>query len=151
MPYAFAHFIDPQYTRSAIERYRSEFRASKRLDLPRVIVALGAICAETEHEAEWLSMSARALLRRFRTFPRMAGLVPRPEDAVAELSTGLDPAVFDTGEWPRYAVGAPETVRGQLETMGGALGLDEFMIVTIVHDHKARLRSYELLAEACGG
>ena len=28
------------------------------------------------------------------------------------------------------------------------MGLDEIMVVTIVHDHAARVRSYELLAEA---
>jgi hypothetical protein len=34
--------------------------------------------------------------------------------------------------------------------MAEALGLDELMIVTIVHEHAARMRSYELLAEAFG-
>jgi hypothetical protein len=32
--------------------------------------------------------------------------------------------------------------------LGEALQLDELMVVTITHDHKARLRSYELLADA---
>ena len=42
--------------------------------------------------------------------------------------------------------GSPDTVRSRLEAMAAALGIDEVMIVTIVHDHAARLRSYELLA-----
>ncbi len=148
LPYAFAHFIDPQSTREAIERYRSEFQPSERLKEPEVILALGALCAETEEEAQRLAASPRALLRRFRTFPRSAGLVPTPEDALEELSTGLDPSVFESGEWPRYAVGSPGSLRQKLSSIAGELKVEELMIVTIVHDHKARLHSYELLVNA---
>ncbi|MDQ2774610.1 MAG: LLM class flavin-dependent oxidoreductase [Acidobacteriota bacterium] len=147
-PYAFAHFIDPQYTRQAIERYRSEFHSSERLKNPRVILALGALCAETEEEARHLAASARALLRRFRTFPRAGGLVPTAEQAIEELSTGLDPSVFESGEWPRYAVGTAARLREKLSNIADELKVDEMMIVTIVHSHNARLRSYELLAKA---
>ena len=51
-------------------------------------------------------------------------------------------------EWPRYMVGSPETVRTKLIDMASVLNLDELMIVTIVHSHRARMRSHELLAEA---
>lgn len=148
LPYAFAHFIDPQSTRDAIETYRAEFKPSPRLSKPQTLLAMGAICAETDREAERLASSSRALLRRFRTFPRAGGFVPTPEDAAAELASGLDPAVFETGEWRRYAVGAPETVRATLQQISDELATDELMIVTIVHDHQARMRSYELLASA---
>src|SRR6202158_1970535 len=46
--YAFAHFISPEETSHAVEYYRSNFQASKRMDRPRPIVALGVICADTE-------------------------------------------------------------------------------------------------------
>jgi alkanesulfonate monooxygenase SsuD/methylene tetrahydromethanopterin reductase-like flavin-dependent oxidoreductase (luciferase family) len=52
------------------------------------------------------------------------------------------------GEWPRYIVGSPDRVRTQLTEIANALQIEEIMIVTIVHDHRARLQSYELLAEA---
>ena len=52
------------------------------------------------------------------------------------------------GEWPRYVVGTPARVRGQLSEMSEALGVDEIMVVTIVYEHAARVRSYELLSEA---
>jgi hypothetical protein len=32
--------------------------------------------------------------------------------------------------------------------MASVLHVEELMVVTIVHDHRARMRSYELLAEA---
>jgi alkanesulfonate monooxygenase SsuD/methylene tetrahydromethanopterin reductase-like flavin-dependent oxidoreductase (luciferase family) len=112
------------------------------------LVALGVICADTNAEAERLAASPRALLRRFRTFPRAGGFVQPPEIASDELSTGLDPIVFETGEWNRYVVGSPEKVRSQLTTMAKELSVDEVMAVTIVYSHSARRRSYELLAEA---
>ena len=148
LPYAFAHFIDPQSTREAIDKYRFDFQPVRDLNEPRTILALGAICAETEAEAERLAASPRALLRRFRTFPRQPGLVPSPETAIEELSSGLDPVIFETGEWRRYVVGTPGSVSEQLTSIATELHVDELMIVTVVHDHMARMRSYELLAEA---
>ncbi len=150
LPYAFAHFIEPQMTRIALEQYRSEFMPSSKLEKARTILALGAICAETETEAQRLYVSSRALLRRFRTFPRDPGLVPTPEAAMAELASGIDPSTFETGEWRRYVVGTPAQVRDQLEKIAAELLVDELMVVTIVHDHAARMHSYELLAGAFG-
>ena len=47
-------------------------------------------------------------------------------------------------------VGAPEPVRAGLETLAAEYGADEVMVVTITHDHAARRRCYELIAEAFG-
>jgi alkanesulfonate monooxygenase SsuD/methylene tetrahydromethanopterin reductase-like flavin-dependent oxidoreductase (luciferase family) len=71
--------------------------------------------------------------------------VPRPEEALRELQR-QGPVPMEEGEWPRYFYGTPERVHEQLQTFAAALGLDEVIAVTIVHDHAARLRSYELLA-----
>ena len=73
--------------------------------------------------------------------------IPTPEEALAELGPRNLEAAPD-GEFPRYVIGAPDRVRTQLIDMGSQLGVDEMMIVTIVHDHRARMRSYELLADA---
>jgi alkanesulfonate monooxygenase SsuD/methylene tetrahydromethanopterin reductase-like flavin-dependent oxidoreductase (luciferase family) len=48
----------------------------------------------------------------------------------------------------RTVVGTPERVREELLRIAQAYGADELVIVTIAHDPKARLRSYELLAGA---
>ena len=50
----------------------------------------------------------------------------------------------------RAIVGAPETVREGLLGLAREYGAAEVMVVTITHDHRARLRSYELIAEAFG-
>ena len=39
-------------------------------------------------------------------------------------------------------------MRQKVLALGEALQIDELMVVTITHDHKARLRSYERLANA---
>ena len=146
LPYAFAHFIDQRPTRSAIEHYREHFAPSDYLKTPMAIVALGAICADTNEEAQRLAASSRVLIRHIRRGePR---LVPTPEEALKELAASPDPEPPVTTEFPRYHVGAPEELRDKLIDMASQLHLEELMIVTIVHDHRARMRSYELLAKA---
>jgi hypothetical protein len=41
-------------------------------------------------------------------------------------------------------------VRAELEQLATEYGAEEALVVTITHDHGARRRSYELLAEAFG-
>jgi luciferase family oxidoreductase group 1 len=145
LPYAFAHFIDQMPTRAAFEHYRSHFISSNG-STPLSILALGVICAETDEEAERLATSARLFRRRVRQGDVRP--IPTPEEAITELGPRTVESVSQMGEWPRYVIGAPERVRSQLIDMASQLGLDELMVVTIVHDHQARMRSYELLAAA---
>lgn len=150
LPYAFAHFIDPAPTRRAVESYRENVAALHPNAEPRALVALGAICADTEEEARRLSQSLR-LFRRLLLEGGRIGPIATPEEAVARLGADRGPAPADRGsEWPRVIVGAPEQVRERLTRMASELHVDELMVVTVVHDHGARLRSYELLAEAFG-
>jgi luciferase family oxidoreductase group 1 len=145
LPYAFAHFINPTGTRLCIGRYQSLFDPSERAPSPQAIAAVGVVCAETDAEAEHLATTYRALGRRLRLGLR--GPVPDPETAQRELKQDEQIPQEQT-EWPRLFVGTGETVRAQLVQMAEALRIDEIMAVTITHDHAARARSYELLAEA---
>jgi luciferase family oxidoreductase group 1 len=150
LPYAFAHFITPEETPAALENYRSNFRASKHLAAPRAIVALGAICADTEAEAKRLSASAQLHIRRIRLQGKRLP-VPTPEQAITELGDLAyheDPVARGGGEWPRYVVGAPEQVRDELERMSASLQVEEVMVISVMHDYQARRRSYQLIAEA---
>ena len=150
LPYAFAHFITPEETPMALESYRSNFQASMLLSQPKVIVALGVICADTEAEAKRLFTSTRLHIRRIRV-QRKRLPVPTPDHAIeelAELAFAADPVVRGDGAWPRYVVGTPEQVRDELESMAKGLDVEELMILAVLHDYKARLRSYQLLAEA---
>ena len=45
-------------------------------------------------------------------------------------------------------VGSPETVRAGLQNFIDDTGADELMITAQIYDHAARLRSFEIVAEA---
>ncbi|HKV44183.1 MAG TPA: LLM class flavin-dependent oxidoreductase [bacterium] len=148
LPYAFAHFINPEPTRAAIEYYHSHVTAAG-VSAPRTILALGVVCADTETEARRLHASVRLrhVLRELGIDP---GPIPTPEEALARLGAGATRASPNEGEWPRYIVGAPEQVHAQLVRMATELRVEELMVVTVVHDHEARRRSHLLLAEIFG-
>src|SRR5580693_5670972 len=147
LPYSFAHFFSPVHTRAAIETYKRAFSPSQYRKEAEATVAVGVICAETEEEAEYLFSSVRLLQRRIRLGDRRP--VASPGDAVRELRL-LGEMPMEEGEWPRYFVGTPSLVRGQLERMAGELGISELIVNTIVWEHAKRLRSYELLAGEFG-
>jgi alkanesulfonate monooxygenase SsuD/methylene tetrahydromethanopterin reductase-like flavin-dependent oxidoreductase (luciferase family) len=125
LPYAFADFIHPN--------------GGDRAD----IVCVSAICADTDEEAERLAASGRmafSMLRMGRPIP-----VPPVEKALRFLETREPPS------GRRAVLGSPETVKKGLEEIAKSYDADEVMVVTITHDHEARRRSYELIAEAMLG
>jgi alkanesulfonate monooxygenase SsuD/methylene tetrahydromethanopterin reductase-like flavin-dependent oxidoreductase (luciferase family) len=85
---------------------------------------------------------AFAMLRRGRPIS-----IPPPEKAVRFLeSEGQALATPTSGR--RAVVGSPQTVAAGLREVAEEYGADELIIVAITHDHGARRRSYELIAEA---
>src|SRR5207253_223155 len=86
LPYAAAHFINPNTTRRSIELYRQKFRPSQYLSEPKALVAVGAICADTEAEADRLHSSQR--LRRALRQQQVdrGGPIPTPEEALVRLA-----------------------------------------------------------------
>ncbi len=151
--YGAAHFISPGPTRRSIEHYREAWTKAGHAGEPQVLVAVGAIAAETEAEAQrhYSSQRLRRLLRDRGESDN--GPIPTPEDALARLAefdAGPPPLIKDDGEWPRVFVGSTEQVHAGLSEMAEALGIDELMLITVVHDHAARKHSYALLSQAFG-
>ena len=146
LPYAFADFINAEGAEIA-KLYRERFEPNHHLNAPRTAVAVWALAAPTEDEAVFLSTSSRmsfTLLRRNRLIP-----VPPPEKAV-EFLKREGKAITGGRPGRRSIVGSPEKVRAELEAVAVEYGAEEVIVVTITHDHQARRRSYELLAEAFG-
>ena len=142
LPYSFADFINPGGAEIAAE-YRRRFRETGRAEGPLVAAAVMAICADTDEEAEQLAASGRMAF----SLLRMGRLVPVPP--VDKALRYLETREKRTGASGRRAViGSPETVREGLEEVAREYGAEELTIVTITHDHEARRRSYELIAEA---
>ncbi len=150
LPYAFADFINPGGAEIAA-LYRERYTPARESPLPRTAVAAWVLCAPTDEEAQHLATSSRmtlTLLRRGRLIP-----VPTPEQATEFLRReGKLSPDGGNGSPPgrRGIIGRPEKVRAELEQLVTEYGAEEAIVVTITHDHGARRRSYELLADAFG-
>ena len=145
LPYAFASHFAPDQMGEAIDIYRQRFRPSAYLAKPHLMLGLGAFAATTDAEAEFLfssQMQAFANLRRGRPGP-----LPRPVEKIEEHLSPAELAMVEHSLACRI-VGSPETIRRGLERFIQQTGADELMVTGAIHDHQARLRSFEIVAEA---
>jgi alkanesulfonate monooxygenase SsuD/methylene tetrahydromethanopterin reductase-like flavin-dependent oxidoreductase (luciferase family) len=69
-----------------------------------------------------------------------------PEDAGKYDYSPVDRARIAQNR-SRLTVGSPTTVKARLAPLMAATQADELMVTTMVFDHQARKRSYELLAK----
>jgi alkanesulfonate monooxygenase SsuD/methylene tetrahydromethanopterin reductase-like flavin-dependent oxidoreductase (luciferase family) len=84
-----------------------------------------------------------------RLYTGRPGPYPSVDEAERYPYTARELAIVEHAR-RRTVAGTPEQVRERLVALAGEYGTDELVVVTITHDPKARLRSYELLAEAFG-
>jgi luciferase family oxidoreductase group 1 len=145
LPYAFASHFAPQQMSEAVALYRERFKPSDRLARPRVMLGLNVIAAETDAEARRLFTSLQQAFANLRS--GRPGKLPPPVD---ETDMRLDPLAQGllSGALSCSLVGARETVRQGLEDFVARTGADELMVTAQIWDHAARVRSFEILAEA---
>jgi len=127
--------------------YRSHFKPSGWREAPHGILAVAAIAAETDAEAETLAASMD--LNRLRRDRGQYLPLPSVEEALAYDYTDAERASVMRNR-SRLFVGSPATVMAKLQPMITASQPDELMIITAVYDHDARKKSYSLLADAFG-
>jgi len=145
MGYSFASHFSPTPAAPAFAAYREHFNPSAQFPKPHAILGVAVVCAEDEQQAQHLALTmdlARLRINRGEFLP-----LPSPEEALAYPYTEAE------REAVRHyrnmsIVGAPDTVRAQIEAKAQESGADEVMVVSNLHGHAERLRSYELLAEA---
>jgi luciferase family oxidoreductase group 1 len=147
LAFSFAHFINADGGPDVTRVYRDRFRPSPELAAPMASAAIWAVCADTDAEARRLARSRELSLLRLYT--GRYGPFPSVEEAEHFPYTARDLAIIEHTR-ARTVAGTPEAVREQLEVMARGYGVEELVIVTITHDFKARVRSYELLADAFG-
>jgi luciferase family oxidoreductase group 1 len=146
--FAFAHHIQPEPAIRALRFYRDNFKPSRYLEQPESLIAVSAICAETDEQARELAAPAELTMLRFRQGGRM-GKLPSVAEAKAYPYTAEELLAVREGR-QRLTVGSPATVKERLTTLAAQGAVDEIMVTTIVHGHEERRRSYELIAEAFG-
>ncbi|WP_306056321.1 LLM class flavin-dependent oxidoreductase [Natronococcus wangiae] len=151
--YCFAAFIRPRLAERAFETYREHFAPSEfgaGPDEPQGMLAVNAVCAETDREAARLRSTAEASYKRMQR--GVVGSLPPVGEAIDELGGVPEPtpSSLPDGEWPRSISGSPETMRDLLEGLTDRVGVDDVIVQNLVADHDDVLRSHELLAEAVG-
>ena len=147
LPFAFAHFITSAFGPQVMAAYRRGFQPSGIAASPEAAVAVSVVCAGSDAEADRLARSADVW--RLRPEGADRGPLLPPEEAAARPLTDLERSKIAQGR-EAMVVGGPQRARDRLTELAGAFGVEELLVVTICHDPAARLRSYELLAEAFG-
>ncbi len=150
LPYTFAAFINPAQARAALATYRDQFTPAGAPGAPahpHAMLAINAVCAESDAEASYHAMTVRGLYHRLS-----AGVFgerhPSPDDAIAEMGPP-PPATSPDERWAsRSITGTPDNLAELIQAMATEVGAEEVMIQDMILDQRARLRSYELLAEA---
>ena len=143
--YAFASHFSPEAPEPAIEAYRDAFQPSDLFPKPHAVLAVAATCAPTEAEAQRLALTMELVWLRMARGEHAP--LPSPEEAEAYEWTESERLQVRRMRGPIF-VGTPAQVRDQLSDLAVRSKADELMIVTNVWNHEARLRSYELIAEA---
>ncbi len=146
LPFAFASHFAPDLLLQALDVYRKTYKPSTRWPKAHAMVGVNVVCADTDEAAAWAFTSIQ---QRFLGMQRgRRGPLPRP----------IDPAQMEALWSPQEkagvqrmllaaAVGSAQSVRAQLDAIIEQTAADELIVAGAIHDHAARLRSYELLAQ----
>ncbi len=145
LPFAFASHFAPDYLPAALETYRSTFRPSASLEKPYAMAALNVFAADSESEARMLatSMQQSFIALRRGTPGKLKPPVPTMDGIwSAHERAGVENAL-------RYAVvGTQETVARGIARFVEMTGIDELLVTGQIYDHPARVRSFEIAADA---
>jgi luciferase family oxidoreductase group 1 len=144
LPYAFASHFAPAMLEEALQTYRATFRPSQYLDKPYFMLLAGVCGADTDAEADYLRSSQILAFSRLRS--GQPGKLPHPVQDLSEVPPQMRAQVDQALSCA--AVGAPATLRAGLGRLVDTYKPDEIMLTGMIHNHAARLHSFELAAEA---
>lgn len=147
LPYAFASHFAPGQMMEAIRVYRESFQPSAQLAEPYVMLGFNVFAADSDEEGKLLATSLQQAFVNLRTGNPTPLQPPVPgygETLPIEARALLRGALSASG------IGSPDTVRAAIRAFVERTGADELMITSQVYDHQARLRSFEIAAEAMG-
>ena len=145
LPYAFASHFAPRALLQAVEIYRERFEPSEQLAEPYVMVGCNAIVADTEEEAKRLFTSPQQNSTRMLRGTR--GKLPKPIDDIDEFWSPEEKAQASSMLACSF-YGSSDTIAKKLAPLIEQTGADELIVAAAIWDHDARVRSFELLADA---
>jgi luciferase family oxidoreductase group 1 len=169
LPFGFASHFAPAALDQALAIYRERFTPSAQqppggrraerddrkascganhLERPYTVVGVNVIAADTDEEARRLATSQQVSFANL--FRGKRDLMAPPIDDIEAYWSPQERA--QAGQMLACSViGGPDTVRAGLRALLDRTRADELMIVSDVYDPDARLRSFELIAEAARG
>lgn len=144
LPFAFASHFAPAMMLQASEIYRRNFRPSAQLDRPYLMLGFNIFAADSDAEAALLATSMKQAFVNLRSGrptqlpPPLDGFEKTlPPVAIAMLAEVLSSS----------AIGARDTVHRALAGFVERTRPDELLLTSMIFDHSARLRSYEIAAD----
>jgi luciferase family oxidoreductase group 1 len=143
LPFAFASHFAPQMLHEAIGIYRDRFTPSEHSQQPYVMLGVNVVAADNDAEARLLASSGRQSFASLRA-GRPIALPPPSKEWARDPADRSDPSNHTRVSF----VGAPDTIREQMNEFVQATRADELIVVSHIYDHAARLRSYELASRS---
>jgi luciferase family oxidoreductase group 1 len=144
LPYAFASHFAPAMLGEALAIYRGNFRPSARLEQPYAMIAVGVCAAQTDAEAQYLRSSQ--ILAFGRLLAGKPGKLPGPvEDVQREMAPTVLAQVSQSLSCS--ATGSRSTVAEQIAALVRKYSPDEVIVTGMIHEERARIRSFEIAAE----
>ncbi len=145
LPYAFASHFAPAELLNALTVYRETFKPSASLNKPYAMVLVNVVAADTDEQARYLYTSVQQHFVRMRRNTR--GQLPKPIDDIESFWNEAE-RYFATQMLACSVVGSVPTVAKGLQRLLDQTQAQELMFAGQIHDHQARLRSFELAAQA---
>lgn len=164
LPYAFASHFAPRMLIDAVAIYRKNFKPSKHLAKPYIIVGVNAIVADTDEEAKSLATSQTMFFLNVVTNAQQNLQPPVENDDIlwqsyqkAQIPLHFGPVNLQ--ELSVYnqertvveqmtscsLIGSPESVANQLKSLRSRVEFEEIMAVSYIYDEAKQLHSYTLL------
>jgi luciferase family oxidoreductase group 1 len=143
--FAYANHFKSDQLFEALDLYRKNFEPSRWLPSPTTMVGASVVCADTDAEAnrEIPSLDLAWLLRK----TDRRSQIPTPEEGLCYPFTIQERGWIEEAR-RLHIVGSPKTVKAGIENLAARTQADEIIISTVIHDHRKRRRSYELIARA---
>ncbi|MCP5381113.1 MAG: MsnO8 family LLM class oxidoreductase [Kordiimonadaceae bacterium] len=146
-----ALFIAPTGQKyNIVEEYLSAFKNAGHKHKSKIMIAIGAYCAETAEEAEFIA--APQLYKK--TVQQTRGLDSAwisPEEALNEIGKFSDRELRLYNLLKEsFVIGSAVECEAKINELATYWQTDEFAILTVTHDFESRLKSYQLLAEQLG-
>ncbi|MEH6943976.1 LLM class flavin-dependent oxidoreductase [Bacillus sp. JJ722] len=144
LPFSFANHFAPENTMPALHLYHSSFQPSDVLAQPYTMIGVNVIAADTDDEAKKLATSMQQqFLKLIRNAP---GPLEPPIDYLDSITNDLEKEALQSRA-SASIIGSPSTVKEKLTALINETQVDEIIVNSSIYDHKARLRSYEIVSE----